>query len=634
MPSSGKIFSLLLIYFIIAYIPVWANEFDIKEVPPLHQLHLFQSEVNPEHFILVGKDGIYGDAGNWYVVDLNAGKVTSPKLKKDSFFWYSGGFDFKYENGQWLYIPTHDLQPGALLESIPAGLIDPNKGREPLKSVKVSRETLDQLKLSTMVALEAFEQMKKSDEAEARPRPVAKSDNVVLITVSYPQKDGDERNIVREIKTALQEDAEKAINVTEIWGSRRSDNSELMIWAFDTQAPAVVDWINKKLHKNPTVLRGSLDQPAIENPVKEMDAYHTLDSLSRVLHAAAIFKRLEAGPQTQTPDQADKLAADMHAYLRSLAYRYRQMTQTTYSLDYWENAAATKIKYIENFERPLQSLIARGHEILHRLNRPLAREVLFFGNEDGVTPALALLNRSINEGGETYFENWLTVMADRITWPERATPDQLAKRRGNNSSGGVLQEFAFMSVTLRDASSDDPGPVYFNERMNAWPLLVFGMADSPVFRSKLARFVVAMDKHAEIQRELLKTKYDNEVTGNQSLVRILQSMSYLGAAYANSTASDAKSFSSELYYRQMLQIVTELLSTARLTIKNPATYIALLDTAVSLQRQVQSTFGTLPQDRPLAEALILMQKAVQTRLMRTVYMKRDIENCEEALLPQ
>ena len=610
-------------------IPLFASEFPIKEVPPLYQLHLFQSEVNADHYILLGKDGIYGDAGNWYVVDWNDGEVSSPKLKKESFFWFSGGFDFKYENGKWLYIPVHDLHPGALNESIPAGLIDPNTGREPLKSLKVTREILDQLKLSPMIAPDALEQLKKV-EAKERPRPIAKSHRVVLVTVKYTRREGDERDLVKEIKKALEENEERAIYVTEIHGT---NDSELMIWAFDQQAPGIVDWIKSTINKDPKVMRGSLDHAPVANPVSDLDAYYKLSSLDRVLHADAIYKRLKA-KQTLTPDEADQLAVNIHNYIRNIEHYYRTLTSATYSLDYWVGGAAAKKNYIERFERPLQKMMAAGYEILHRLNRPLARDVIFFGAEEGMIPELAMLNRKINEGGESYFENWLKVLADQITWAERATPEQRAKRRGQNSSGGVLQEFGFLNVTLRDARSGDDQPTYFGDNVNPWPLLVFGTTDSPALRAKFASFIVKMDKHAEIQRELLKSEYDSEIVGSNTLVRILQSMSYTGSRYERSSAMDAKKFSTPLYFRQMIQVVTELLSTARITIKNRATYIALLDAAVGLQRQTQATFGVLPEDRALAEALIRMQRVIQVRLMRAVYHGRNIDKCAEALLPQ
>ncbi|MFW1452569.1 hypothetical protein ACEV8N_24235, partial [Vibrio parahaemolyticus] len=63
-----------------------------------------------------------------------------------------------------------------------------------------------------------------------------------------------------------------------------------------------------------------------------------------------------------------------------------------------------------------------------------------------------------------------------------------------------------------------------------------------------------------------------------------------------------------------MEVVTEVLSTARITIVNRATYVGLLDAAVGLQRQVQHRFGVLPENRGLAEALVKMQKVVQVRL--------------------
>lgn len=607
-----------------------ATEFPINEVPPLHQLRLFQSELNPDHFILIGKDGIYGDAGNWYVVDANSGRLTSPKLKRESFYWFSGGFDFKYEDGRWFYFPVSNLQPGALIESIPAGLIDPNTGREPLKAVDVTRENLEQLHLLPLIASEALEGLKRKADYKPEARPIAKSSKVVLITVDYNEKELEDRDLVREFKRKLEDDSERAIYAFQMMGS---DNNELMIWAFDYQVETIVQWIKEVIKKSPTVASGSLDYEPIALPATEMNDYYKLSSLNRVLHAQANYSRFELRSHPPSPEEAQKIAVAIHNYIRNIGTYYRTMVQPTHILKHWENSRAARQNYIDKFDSPLRHLMDRGFEILHNLNTPLARDVIFFGPDEGIIPRLDFLTRPVNEGGKTYFENFLEVMENRITWAETATPEELSKSQGRNSSGGLLQEFGFLNVTLRDARSGEAQPTYFSDSAQPWPLLVFGISDSPNYRHQLAKFIVSMDKHAEIQRELLKTNYDSNITGSHSLVRILQYMSWLGD-YDKGTAPDASQFSSELYYRQMMEVVTEVLSTARITIVNRATYVGLLDAAVGLQRQVQHRFGVLPENRGLAEALVKMQKVVQVRLMRAVYAKRGAENCEEALLAQ
>ena len=90
-------------------------------------------------------------------------------------------------------------------------------------------------------------------------------------------------------------------------------------------------------------------------------------------------------------------------------------------------------------------------------------------------------------------------------------------------------------------------------------------------------------------------------------------------------------FSEARFYKQAMMIVTELLNVSPATITNEATYLSILDVAVSLEKNVTAEFGVLPNANKrskklddLTEQLILMQQALQVRMMRKAFLPPEI----------
>lgn len=601
-----------------------AAEIPLDKVPPLFQLTVFQSETDPNHYLILGKDGIYADAGNWYVLNWQNGKMTSPTLKPESYFYFGGGFDFKFESGEWLYIPGGNSgrgAPGATLEVIPPGLIDPNRGREPLRTVSVNDKLIEQLGISKMVSPDYQKELGKRAATEAPKKPIAPKEEIVIFIVNYDRKDSNDKDLTRALRDKLQESDERAIEVTDKMGM---DSSTLYIWAFESQAKAIQGWVQNELHKTPVIKRGIVEISGGSKPVTDIHAFFKLESIERLQSAIATFEDLERNVSKLNPEQSEKAAVDLAYLLQAVEHALDLNSRVAYALDRWENSEAAKAKLAKNFTEPMRHLLSRGYGILDKMQTPLARKILLFNGKEAVA-RIQFLNRSSGVGSETYFQNWLNLLKEKIEWVKSASPQEQKDMRVNNSGGGILSEFGFVSVDVKDYSSKEQKPPYnLDEAKNMFPLRIFGLVDSPVYRSDLVRFVVEMDKAAEYQRVNFPTQYDGKIMGSLTLLNVLNGLTY-APGYKFDTR-EVPGFSRALYFKQVMMIVSELLNTSRITITNSATYLSLLNTAVSLQKAVTEEFGTVPNARSksaelngLTEQLLLLHQAVQVRMVRGVF---------------
>jgi hypothetical protein len=616
---------------------VIAGNIPLKEIPPLHQLTIFKSEIDPNHYILLAKDDIAMDAGNWYVLDLQNGEITSPKLKGESFHWFGGGFDFKFESGQWLYIPGGNSDvtaPGALHELIPAGLIDPMRGREPLQEIAITKELVKELGLTEFVAPRFFEDLQKRDVASKKEKLMVPDEDVAMIVVRYDTNDEKDQELTRSFRDKLLKTRGHAIQVEENY-----DAGALYIWAFASQIPTIEKQIQEKLHKTSITKRQIIEADGEAAPVSDVESFYNSDTMSQLPSVIATFDQIENSISKLTPEQSEKTVEEISHFIRLLEWNLELINRASHILSHvWDNSNAANEKLVKNFSRPVTDLLGRAYEILHKLNTPLARKILLFGGENGISRVKFLTQRSGSDS-ETYFQTWLRLLKQKIEWVNRASQTERVGMRIQNSSGGILQQFGFLNVGVKDFTPKSQDRLwYLFEARNMFPLLVFGLSDSPIYRANFIRFVIEADKEAEDQRLSFRDEYDGKLSGNKTLLDVITGLTWV-ATHKPRTDGIA-GFSRERYYSQAMMIISELLNTIRLTIKNSVTYLAILNAALSLQKTVQHEFGVVPnaksnspETNELAEQVIHLHKAVQVRMLRGVFGDplREHEDCPAIL---
>lgn len=230
------------------------------------------------------------------------------------------------------------------------------------------------------------------------------------------------------------------------------------------------------------------------------------------------------------------------------------------------------------------------------------------------------------KGPENYFQIWARLLAEQAAWIKTSTEEEREDLRVASNIGGILPNFGFMSVGVKDHSPKRNDWTWqLDDVENMYPLLALGLSDSPSLRLELVRLVINLDKSAEYQKQHFATQYDGEILGSLMLMRVLHGLVYT-APYKSDT-KQINGFSRELYYAQAMNVVSELLNTSRVTITNSASYLIILDVAVSLQKYVQEEFGIVPNAHAntpelnqLTEELIRLNQAVQVRMIRGVFL--------------
>lgn len=362
---NNFLFSFFIFFVGFGLSSIEAEDIPLSEVPPLHQVRIFQSELTVDHYIVVGKDKNYADTGRYYVLDVRPGLISSPQLKKDSFFWFGGGFDFWFESGQWFYVPAGNsgvTAPGATNEVLQAGIVDPNLGREPLQSVAVTLELIERLGIKDKIHLEFLERLEKPSETQ--PKRKTPDERVVLFVVEYNSKDEEDRDLRRSLRNHLQDTGERAIEVQDVMGR---DNSVLYIWAFETQAPvieaAILEYLGKKPLKRERAFSRSSEAKVVTS-LDELDAVEGHNSLNSIAASFEAFKvKASQGVSVFTDDEIFLIYALIHR----LEWIVEMNNRPAYSLQhYWEGSEDAQHSFAKNFSVPMSELLMSGYEILAR----------------------------------------------------------------------------------------------------------------------------------------------------------------------------------------------------------------------------------------------------------------------------
>lgn len=620
----------------------FASNIPLEKVPPLFQIQVLQSESNPQHYIMLGKDGIYGDAGNWYVLDLKDGQLTSPELTGESYFWYGGGFNFRLVSGEWLYLPPNEAMPGALNEILRAGLISAERGREPLRSLKVTEKLLKDLGLHERVSPDFFKDLSKRQSSKIK-KVRAPRENLVLLTLDVEDARSKGKEI-GELDRKFGYDQNVAVNVQGVYGS---DVRHFYIWAFESQIGKIEAWTKANLglvpQRHVSLLEG--EPPASsENPLarlREMVAnFEKLEAQSAEFgqldlvgfrNGSDLLREAAVGPAAEA---RVSFAREVDYLIRSVGALKSWLIQVDYNLkSLWSGSDAARAQWQSQYGAPMQAAVDRLYGLIAKTYGPEAREVLFYGGENRLAPSPRLIGQ--------YFQPWLADLLARVRKFRTATAEERKQMSGSSRSGSILNEFGFIGAETRSYIDGPKAISSYGFPRDAFPLLALGMEDSAANRAALVSFIVSMDKEAEYQRRTLGDADARAVSGNGALLQVIQAMVYQGDIYGSSPSAIAEGFSQALYYQQVMAVLSELLDTSRLTITNSLTYLALLDASLLTQRTVELRFGALPNRGKatpeldgLTEELLRLQRSLQVRLMRAVYAQKDIETCKRALLPQ
>lgn len=615
---------------------VFAETIPLDSIPPLSQWHIFQSETYPDHFVVVAKDSITADTGSWYVLDSNNGKIVSPKLKKSSFVYFGGGFDFKYESGEWLYIPGGNSKftaPGATLEFIRPGLIDPDHGREPLKRVEASEKLIQDIGLTEWLSEEAKKEFSRKRGRETKP--AAPTSDIALIRIPYDQET-EKRDLSQVLRKELENSGRHAIRINDYFGTR----STLYVWAFEEEIKTIEDWAHKELGAKPTLIKG-LESITATKPVseKELSDIEVFDRLGPIL---AGLDEIEKQSAKLGENEKQEAALRLANYLITLEEMIQLNDGSAQILrGYWDASGPAIEKLETHFLAPLRKVYLRACQSLIDLQNPVARKTLLFTGSDENT-RVPLLDQEVTPEGQTLFEYWLAVLKEESDWILGKSTEELEKVSGAFHSGGILREFGFLSVEVKAfrRPGSEGAPFDMSKLFRtSYPLKILGLKDSAKVREQIVRFIVEMDKVAEYAHQHQATDRRESISGNLSLTNLITQLPYAGA----SPFENIPGYSRILYFTQAMEIVTELLNTSRVTITNTATYLSVLDSALALQKRVGEEFGLVPNAKvnspelnALAGQAILLGHAIQVRVLRNVFLNPEVQgdSAADALRPR
>jgi len=165
-----------------------------------------------------------------------------------------------------------DVGSRSHLEVIPPGLIDPNRGREPLRNVSVDDKLIEQLGISKMVSPDYQKELEKRAATEAPRKPVAPKEEIVLFSVNYNRKDSNDKDLTRALRDKLQQsDEQRAIEVTDMY--ELMDSSTLYIWVSKARLKQSKAGFQNELHKTPVIRRGIVETSFGAKPVSDRDAF-------------------------------------------------------------------------------------------------------------------------------------------------------------------------------------------------------------------------------------------------------------------------------------------------------------------------------------------------------------------------
>jgi hypothetical protein len=629
---------------------VWGQVNPHSAIPPLFNLSVYQSESDPQHYVILGCERADGLCVRWVVLDWKNGQVTVPELTDATVVSESGGVRLSYATGEWLNLPEAPLT-GRLLaaneERTLPGLISPETGREPLSKIPLSLSLIDgQLQISHFVATEHFRELKASAIAHPSAKYDAAGNRISLLVLNLKGKGGpstEEEGLAKELGSQ-----KEFVISAEIY---RGERNELLVWVLEPYVSHIQSFANSALSKSFEV-RQAFTVPGKANPQAPLP---DMDTLSR----KTIFQQLELiqrdfdrldNDQTQFVAGEASSAVEFTAIaLELLEALLNRSYQVRSRLAAWGRNEAALESVEQGFAMPLSELIRKGHRILFQRGKviPDGRRELLFG-ESLLTDRFQYLEKPSgsfrDENGtrveDNYFELWLRICRGNAAL---ANPDktQFVGRATPRSKSGALLGFLpgiELNVSELHPTVDSIAGAFKSE--TDFPLLVLGSGDRPQYVAALVNSIIEMDTDAEAGMQSNAWRKETEIRGGLGVFNLIQGLA--NAPRWPAFTNDIPNFSRAVYFTQAMRVVRELLNVSQVSIKNSVTYLSLLNSGFELTQKVKAEFGELPNAaantlelNALTLELVSLMDVLNVRMVRAALANPSqwaVAGCPEALL--
>lgn len=610
-----------------------------QEMPEikLTDIRILQSEIDPNHLTAFGRDQT---TGNIAVIDMKDGKATNPILQRSSFSWNDKGVDFPYETGEWLVLTPERTFEGATRVRALNGLIRPLTGMEPMKELEVSSALIEEKGFASYIDPTSLDQIKKGEDQKPYEYPSASLYQPLLLTIDY--KTVDREKLFKGLTDKILAKFEGQVIYADDVGYYGEDTRTFVVAVFENHAKEVAAYM-KRVTKHEAKAQYGLfsSDPIWTNEKGSPRGWSVFNQAQQ--RVSEIGKMNLSGASAELREE---IRVELQTILRQVEYMIGVLMARPYhQLGLWQHSDSARAKFRDKYLSTADSLFNRLILALDSLETEAARETLIFEPHD-YTPSALILDRQVSGMEINYFQYWLNHLLEDVKWLRSATPEQLKDARRSGSSGGLLSSFAFMSVNMTHYSPAQTAPPYIDlEGHKHWPLKLFGHKDSVEARRALIQFIISGDKESEYLRQWTlengdsyAREYAKGVYGDRVVLRLIQDLQWAG----NRTHRDDYTFSRALYYKQVMQVITELLNTSTITISNSAVYMTLLDASFGIQQLLSEDpylKNQLNFNRELTRELLALKDATQLRLARGLFMNApdamgvDTEECMSAVLP-
>ncbi len=417
----------------------YGSQVPFRAIPLLYQVNIFQSEMDPQHYVVIGKDQVFADAGRWYVVDVRNGVITSPKLIQGSVVYFNGGFDLKLETGEWIYLPgdtVKDIPAIALEKNSVQGLIHPTLGQEPLRKIEVTRKLFYEIGLSAFVSEVEIRELGKIQEKQVLNK-IPSQKNVLLYVIKLGAEEVRGPVTLRDRFLNLGKLIHLPIVHREV---RHSDGHRtIYIWTFENKK--VAESIHKVFDVDPLVIKDLTDSVLLPEAMNE----------ERIARVPSLFSKMTLleNKVILENEKSDSLAVEIGNLLRTVEFDLNFLQNAEVELFGSRGFGSAKKNFFENYAAPMKKLLTRCYDVLDRMQTPMSRKVLLFQGDNQVE-RFQYLSRPSGFESKTYFESWLFMLKQEIQWVHSATEAELHNMEMTSEDGGRLNQFGFLKVTLKD----------------------------------------------------------------------------------------------------------------------------------------------------------------------------------------
>lgn len=634
-----------------------AGDRDLKTLPPLTPITLLVARSNPGLHILLTNEN--SDEARGLVLLMNdGGTVTSPEYdpRRTTAFYDGGSYEINFGSGERLIVPTIQQKENYLQTHLGPTLMSPNHAPIMFARKTITPETLEALGFAPYLASASENPVREYEKEKEPPFENPKVIRFVRILlkekVRYTVQDEIEKQI-----SAMDSQAVRALKSNSIFGSGglyalvrvSSINALKRQLAPFRSYIAAIDVINPAQDFAQTT--------SIQTPGKIRHAIDLLNKTNEpLIKRTILLKGLATTPNLDRLSEATKIELTT-----AIVTTLTELIQTESQISRWLQyvvavqdlsklqpgsspsvGVGSEINFVHTEMDPARPVFLDGIRqsatdafiVLDHLNTRLAHQTILQFSESAAITVLPVISGDATGTGKSYFQVWLDEhvramdLVNRLPTPPRPDAFEKAQLGLQRHSGGIFKNFRF-SGEFYHLLDYEKRPIYpLQDSIPTALLALLGSKKKASEREQMKRAVIQtiidMDRRAERliawqnnNKQYRDQSYESEdtddVSGSEQIRLFLMRLVYGAQTFVPLAMGD--DFSMPLYQKSILDIQSQLLEIADVSIRTQGTYISLLDSALEMVKKIENDKGlTARNDFGVGRRAVTLQSIVQKRL--------------------